>query len=117
MKTILSLIILALLPAIGYSQSNELENEQVVTKVSANKVSSTITVHTYSFNNEGLSSAEDLDMDGELEYSEEVQSIVDQFLSVSGISRCTFDKATNTFTILSTPETQLSEIVDIINKK
>ena len=117
MKTILSLIILALLPAIGYSQSNELENEQVVTKVSANKVSSTITVHTYSFNNEGLSSAEGLDMDGELEYSEEVQSIVDQFLSVSGISRCTFDKATNTFTILSTPETQLSEIVDIINKK
>ena len=89
--------------------------DPVIVFVSKNNLSTTISVHTYKYiknNSTEVSS----DTDEQAEYSTEVQLIIDAFLSVKGVSRCTFDKATQTFTLLTSPTTSLLNVEEVINK-
>ena len=90
------------------------DNTTKITEISKNHVSSSITVHTYKLNAGELSVTPDID--GNLSSnSASIERMIDTFLSVTGVSRCTFDNATQTFTILSEPSVSLSEAVQLIN--
>jgi len=117
MKLIIS-IILSLIVAHSYGMFNErrtaLNNDPVILFVVKNNVSPTISVHTYKYikiiNIESTS-----DVDEQVELSKNIQFIIDTFLSVQGVSRCTYDRATQTFTILAIPTTTLFHVEEIIN--
>lgn len=91
-----------------------LTGNPVILFVAKNDVSASISVHTYRLTTSS-SSEEISDVDGQLDYSNSVQLIIDTFLSVAGISRCTFDKATQTFTLIANPSLDLSQVVQTIN--
>ena len=85
-----------------------------IIKVSENKLSSTLTAHTVKLVDGNTPDIED-DSGNPTVNSTSIEGMIDTFLSVSGVSRCTFDNATQTFTILSTPETSLTVVIASIN--
>ena len=117
MKHIIS-IVLILLANYFYGQVKEketaLSGNSVVFFVAKNDVSFSISVHTYKLN-VGIGAKEISDVDGQPDYSNNVQFVVDAFLSVEGVSRCTFDKATHSFTLLTSPSVDLLPVVQAIN--
>ena len=117
MKHIIS-IVLILLVNFSFGQLKEkemtLNGNPVILFVAKNNVSSSISVHTYKLDG-GLGAEEISDADGQPDYSNNVQLVVDAFLSVEGVSRCTFDKATQTFTLLTSPSVDLLPVVQTIN--
>jgi|TARA_B110000495_G_scaffold199132_1_gene212060 hypothetical protein len=118
MKHIIS-IVLILLVNFSFGQPKEkemtLNGDPVILFVAKNNVSSSISVHTYKLNG-GIGAQEISDADGQPDYSNNVQFVVDAFLSVEGVSRCTFDKATHFFTLLTSPSVDLLPVVQTINK-
>lgn len=136
-STTTTLIMAIALPLLGFSQtenSSESFNQELpaqniettistseetiqVELVSSNAVSNAITVHTYKFLGIEITNMESPDTEPRISKSAQVQNIIDSFLSIEGVTRCTFDQATQTFTILSGPQTDLSVIVNQINKK
>ena len=85
-----------------------------IIKVSENKLSSTLTAHTVKLVDRNTPDIED-DSGNPTVNSTSIEGMIDTFLSVSGVSRCTFYNATQTFTILSTPETSLTVVIASIN--
>mgnify|MGYP006137541693 CR=1 FL=1 len=114
------LILIVLFFSINYSYGKmeekqiPLNGNPVILFVAKNDVSASISVHTYRLNG-SISTEEISDTDGQLDYSNNVQLIVDTFLSVEGVSRCTFDKTTQTFTLLTSPVVDLLQVVLLIN--
>ena len=92
-----------------------LDGNPVIVFVTKNNVSSSITVHTYKYL-DSQSEENVRDIDEQIENPQKIQIIIDAFSSVEGVSRCTFDRATHTFTILSSPTTSLSHVEELINK-
>jgi hypothetical protein len=89
-------------------------NHETVTLVSKNHLSNTITVHTYKLNYTAATSAQDNDANPSGP-SSEITTIINSFSAITGVSECTFDRATQTFTIVSSPTTNLTVAVDTIN--
>ena len=106
--------------SINYSFGNlkerqiPLSGNPVILFVAKNNVSNILSVHTYKLNS-SISNEETSDINGHPDYPNNVQLIIDSFLSVQGVSRCTFDKATHSFTILTSPSVELLQIVEMIN--
>lgn len=141
MSTTTTLLLAIALPLIGFSQNENssegnprksFKEEQPIQNiessisstetnqielVSSNAVSSSITVHTYKYFGNDVSNVEYHDIDQNTSATSDTQSITDLFLSIEEVTRCTFDQATQTFTILSGPKTDLSVIVNQINNK
>lgn len=86
-----------------------------ITEIAKNSVSSTMTVYTYKLNNGVISKNQENDSDIPKNNSGEVDAIINSFLSNNGVRECTFDSATQTFTILSSSDSDLSSIVENIN--
>ena len=118
MRQIIS-IVLILLVTSSYGRIEEkemsLNGNPVILFVAKNDVSSSISVHTYKLIII-ISGEEISDTDGHPDYSNNVQLVIDAFLSVDGVSRCTFDKATHSFTLLTSPLVDLLPVVQAINK-
>ena len=114
-------VILIVLILIGNYSFGNLEEKQVLLNgnpvilfVAKNDVSTSVSVHTYRLN-ASISAEGNSDLDVQPDYSNNVQFIVDSFLTVEGVSRCTFDKATQTFTLLTSPVVDLLQVVLLIN--
>jgi hypothetical protein len=111
---------------LGYSQetisgiainNNNVENEAVILSfVCKNDVSATMTAHTYKLNDGSEMNVQYIDGAQQTTNKASVNHIINKFLAVPGVSDCTFDKATQTFTILSEPSAILSSMVQSINK-
>ena len=117
MKLIISILLL-FTTNLSYGMYSEKEKnfngDPVILFVSKNDVSSSVSVHTYKYLKNNTTEVFS-DLDEQAEHSKKVQLIIDTFLSVEGVSRCTFDKATQTFTLLTGPTTSLSNVEVIIN--
>ena len=107
-------LIIAIFPLIALSQNETEISTSVITEVGKNAVSESITVHTYKLTNAIESQQSDTDI--QQINSEEIQAMVNLFLAVDGIHRCTFDRATQSFTILSEPTTNVASAVELINQ-
>lgn len=102
------------------AQSNQLKTHEtsiIIELENSNAVSNTITVHTYNYLEKDNTAIQIVDSQPIESQSVETNDIIELFLKVEGVTRCTFDQATQTFTILSEPLTDLSNIVNSINKK
>jgi len=114
------LIFIFIFFSVNYSFANlketriPLSGNPVILFVAKNNVSAHLSVHTYKLNS-SISTEEISDLDGQPDYSNNVQLIIDSFLSVQGVSRCTFDKATQSFTILTGLSVELLQVVEMIN--
>ncbi|MFT5860450.1 MAG: hypothetical protein ACI865_002563 [Flavobacteriaceae bacterium] len=86
----------------------------ILTEVSKNNLSSSITAHTYKLGGAINSSSQDIDSNLS-DHSTSIKRMIDTFLTIDGVSRCTFDTATQTFTILSEPAISLSNVIQLIN--
>lgn len=86
---------------------------ETVTEVSKIHMSSTMTAHTYKLN--ATSATSDQDINPTPVPSSEITAMINSFSAVSGVTECTFDNATQTFTIYSSPTTNLEAAVDVIN--
>jgi hypothetical protein len=100
---------------VNVSETPVVSTEKII-HVSSNQLSMTITVHTYKLNVATNNQTLDQDQGANLPIESSNQQIIDQFSSVSGVTRCTFDQATKTFTIVSSPATDLTAIVNTINQ-
>ena len=103
-------------PAISSSSNEPVKTESKVTiaEVSKNQISSSITVHTYKLS--GMETFKYPDNDGnQRAHSASIERMIDIFLIIEGVSRCTFDNATDTFTVLSSPSVNLLSAVRLIN--
>ena len=125
MKLITTTILLFLLPYFALTQEASTETvlvksvdlqQHIITEVGKYIASPSITVYTYKLNSEVLENSQQKDFDLPLGNSEQIQSIITIFLATQGISECTFDSATQSFTLLAEPNTVLSEVVKTINK-
>jgi len=87
-----------------------------VTNVASNVVSPTITVHTYKLQASGNTTSSN-DNTPQVPNTEKVEKIIEIFSAIDGVSRCTFDQSTQTFTILSTPTTDFTEALETIHTK
>lgn len=85
-----------------------------ITKISENKLSASLTAHTYKLVSGELSEMTDLNSN-QLSNSSSIEGMINAFLDVEGVSRCTFDHATQTFTVLSKPTTSLTQAFRSIN--
>lgn len=120
-------LLIFLLSFLGYSQESIPAERSVkkaqdsgqiqIFEVAKIAVSNTTTVHTYALNNQARTSQIDSDSNEQFPTSEKVASVVNTFLAIEGVMECTFDNATQTFTIISEPLTDLSACVKNINKK
>lgn len=114
------LLFISIFFCVNYSYGNlkktqiPLSENPVILFVAKNNVSTYMSVHTYKLNS-SISTEEISDTGGQLDYSNNVQLIVNTFLSVEGVSRCTYDEATQTFTILTSPVVDLLHVVLLIN--
>jgi hypothetical protein len=110
LTTTITAISLCFVSFIGLSQ------DEIITEVSKNVVSTSITVHTYKLITleAGVLSS---DTEEQEEYSNVINNINETFLDVDGVTRCTFDNATQTFTILTNPNVNLQMVKDQINAK
>lgn len=103
-------------PAISSSSNEPVKTESKVTisEVSKNHISSSITVHTYKL--AGMETFKYPDNDGnQTAHSPSIERMIDIFLTAEGVTRCTFDNATGTFTVLSSPSVNLLRAVRLIN--
>ena len=126
MKSTTTLVLMTLISFLGVSQetfsgsavnTNNLENETVILSlVAKNEVSATMTAHTYELNDASEMAVQINDETKQISNKASVNIIIGKFLAVTGVSECTFDKATQTFTILSEPSTNLLIAVQAINK-
>ncbi|MDX2362248.1 MAG: hypothetical protein QNK23_15685 [Crocinitomicaceae bacterium] len=114
--TTLICAIACILPIACLSQQTNSNSNPIVTNVASNAVSTTITVHTYKLLDPS-NTASVSDNDPQVPNTAKVKSIIEIFSSVEGVTRCTFDLSTHTFTILSSPTTDFSEALEIINIK
>ncbi len=126
MKLITTAILLFLLPYCGQTQETNIETSLIksvdiqqvktITEVGKYAASPTVTVYTYKLNNGFVDNSQQKDSDLSVGNSVEVQSIISLFLTVQGISECTYDNPTQSFTLLVDPNTDLSKVVNSINK-
>lgn len=101
----------------GNSLFTKESNNIQITHVSSNAVSSTVTVHTYKYSAQDDVNVEHLDSEPNESNSTGTQTIIEQISKVEGVTDCTFDRATQTFTIVSETQTDLTQVVNNINKK
>jgi hypothetical protein len=126
MKLITTAILLFLLPYCGLTQETTIESSLVInadiqhipiiTEVGKYNASPNLTVYTYKLNNGFVDNSQQKDSDLSVGNSEQIQSIITIFLTVQGISECTYDNPTQSFTLLVDPNTDLSKVVNSINK-
>lgn len=110
------ILLLAFLPV--YSNAQQAINDQnlKLEQVAKYDLSSETTAYTFkliSMNTAGSSE----DTVEAAEPGVKVRSAIDNFLEVDGVKECTFDNATQTFTVITKPQTDLSEVVKSINTK
>ena len=77
---------------------------QTIEKVAENIVSSSTKVFTYKVKNEAISTTQD---NQQSSLSAQQNRIVNYFLSLQGVERASFDKATNTYTVLTNVSTKI----------
>ena len=83
--------------------------------VEVNQVDQQVYVHTFKI--DGQNSTVDSDQLIKVVPSEEINSFIEQFNSIRGVSEVAFDHATFTFTIVSSRETLEDEIERLTQKK
>jgi hypothetical protein len=105
------------IPALTSVKKTQDSGQIQITEVAKIAVSNTTTVHTYVLNNNSTTTQLDSDNNEQFPTSEEIVSVINTFLAIEGVMECTFDNATQTFTIISEPLTDLSASVKSINKK
>lgn len=117
-------ILTILISFLGYSQDFEKisENEDISSEIRILEtakiaVSSMTTVHTYALNNNTKVAVEDADLNTQFSVSNEVTALINTFLAIEGVTECSFDRATQTFTIVTGSLTDLTSCVNKINKK
>lgn len=117
-------ILTILISFLGYSQDFEKisENEDISSEIRILEtakiaVSSMTTVHTYALNNNTKVAVEDTDLNTQFSVSNEVTALINTFLAIEGVTECSFDRATQTFTIVTGSLTDLTSCVNKINKK
>lgn len=117
-------ILTILISFLGYSQDFEeiSENEDISSEIRILEtakiaVSSMTTVHTYALNNNTKVAVEDADLNTQFSVSNEVTALINTFLAIEGVTECSFDRATQTFTIVTGSLTDLTSCVNKINKK
>lgn len=118
-----TLFLLILLPYTGFAQVTEqnapvsnTQFEPLIYKICENKVSANTLVHTYKLNTKNQTNASN---DTDIMHTDlptEIRSIVELLSNASGVSECSFDGATQTFTIVTALETNIQVFVDEINK-
>jgi hypothetical protein len=118
-------ILLFLLPYFGQTQETTIESSlslsvdiqqaPIITEVGKYAASPNLTVYTYKLNNVIVDNSQQKDSDLSIGNSEQIQSIIALFLDVQGISDCTYDNPTQSFTVLADPNTDLSQVVNSIN--
>lgn len=118
--TILSILISFL----GYSQDHEkisvnegVSSEIRIIEVVKIAVSKTTTVYTFVIENKSNEVLHYSDMKEMKSPSTEITDIINIFLTAEGVTECSFDEATQTFTIVTGPSTDLTSCVNKINKK
>lgn len=118
MNYYVTLFLVGVLTLLGFSSGAHAQNinEPIISEVAKNDVSSDITVHTYAFHPGAISATNDLDEQPATAVSAAVQDIIDFFLGLPGVTRCTFDRATQTFTILSSPNSNFDAEVTNYNQ-
>ncbi len=126
MKLITTTILLFLLPYCGLTQETTIESSLVInadiqyipiiTEVGKYTASPNLTVYTYKLNNAFVDNSQQKDFDLPIGNSEQIQSIITILLAVQGISECTYDNPTQSFTLLADPNIDLSKVVNSINK-
>jgi hypothetical protein len=107
-KTTTFLFVL-LLTTISFGQES---NDKIsgLEHVSSNTLSQTITVHTYKLIDAELSGQID-DSENANNLDANIIAIVGKISKVDGVQRCTFDAATSTFTIVTSPGTDLGNLI------
>lgn len=105
------------IPAVRSVKNAQDSGQIQISEVAKIAVSNTTTVHTYALKNHARTSQIDSDSNEQFTTSEEIVSVINTFLTIEGVMECTFDNATQTFTIISEPLTDLSACVKNINKK
>lgn len=117
-------ILTILISFLGYSQDFEKisENEDISSEIRILEtakiaVSSMTTVHTYALNNNTKVAVEDADLKAQFSVLNEVTAVINTFLAIEGVTECSFDQATQTFTIVTGSLTDLTSCVNKINKK
>lgn len=116
-KTLVSFLLLSIalpfsLSVLGQG-SNGSEREEAYFKRSAkNQVSEESTVHTYEL--EGVVDMEHRsDEAGKQDPPQEIEEILEELRSESGVRRASFDHATKSLTVLSVKETELPSRIEI----
>lgn len=99
------------------SKKNTENTEVYLVEVAKIPVSPETTVHTYTLKNQKDNESQISDMDEKKLLSKEITDVVDIFLSVEGVTECSFDEATQSLTIITGPLTDLSSAVKNINTK
>jgi hypothetical protein len=76
--------------------------------LNSNVLTNTISVHTFKRSDTASNGVQD-DGVGNTPVSVDIQNIIQAFTNIPGVSRCTYDQATATFTVVSTPSVQFDQ--------
>ncbi len=114
------LLLLISLPLITFSQQEEnnaaLANKEIYVSLAAsNTLSSDVAVHTLKLNKQAAGQA-DVDMVPSGTNSSEVQNIISIVSNYEGVKDCSFDRATQTFTVVTKPTVEIDPIITLINE-
>jgi len=106
-RCLLTLIVVAI-AQLGFGQT--------ITQTAKNDVSSTLSVYTFKYEIGQESKSHD-NHPASPSFDLQITDIRTKFLGTQGVTRCTFDKATNTFTVLAQITAVLTTTVNTINGK
>lgn len=115
MKTLV-LLMGMLMSTASFSQICESIEDIQLEVVSSNTLSNKIAVHTYKLVNGSTSSTVE-DTQPNKSQSPTIKYVINCFTAIEGVERCTFDKATQTFTIVANPTTDLSSVAQKFQNK
>jgi len=102
-KYILTFVLLTLIVIAGNSQS--------LKKIAENKVSNTTTVITYQLVEGAPSNVQDSQTPSSISINQ--QKVIDYFLALEGVNDATFDKATQTYTVVTNNTAQLPKNLNL----
>lgn len=118
-------IILVMASLTGFTQGTNTESHSMnfetssvpfrLELVAKNDVSTTTSVYTYKFNQSKDQNSNLSDDEEQPKIAESVAVIIQEFYSVKGVVEVNFDQATQTFTVVTETNTDLTRIVKKIN--
>ncbi|MDQ3192340.1 MAG: hypothetical protein M3Q58_12170 [Bacteroidota bacterium] len=84
-------------------------NAQVIEQTAKNQVAENTVAFTYKLKDAAVNnSVKDDVVQNDNQEKKEITFFIDKFLKTTGVSEASFDKATQTFTVVATPQTKLN---------